>query len=527
MGNSNRRIGYALFAVTLACIVFGGCKPKTHTSEEWLNPEFKNADTFHGSVFLNSSRPLCSVCHGRKLEGRKTGRVDVPGCSTCHFGPVGARVPQGGSWVHGAADHSTQAASGSVCDACHQVYTSYGLEPQACHPCHSTPNTEDHELGQSWLDGKSPAFHGTSTLECSKCHDLGTKCSTCHFGPTGSKAPDGSGWTHGTTPHGSLKTYGAVCNQCHSLDRSYGSGPAACHDCHESHAVPFTNHGAIAKQDLVYCQQCHAQPSDGGPGSDPRFNVPRGSLTAGCESSGCHNSQTAHPVPWKGADQTSHQAAGNMENACTLCHGAAFDGSAGPACSTCHKNGLPTVFKNCASCHAKPPSSGAHTEINTLPEVVNVCSTCHSGAGSQTASHQNSTVEVSLTGFNAQSGTASFSAAGMTCANVSCHGGQVTPRWDMGSIDVNTQCTACHSSSSSQYNSYRSGEHQKHVVSEGLACTECHDTTKLSLVHFNDLATTAMTEAPQTIRSDLNYNGSSCLFTCHLNNEGHDRGMNW
>lgn len=624
MGNRNRRIGCALFAVTLAAIAFGGCKPKTHTSEEWLNPEYKNADTFHGSVFLNSSRPLCSVCHGRNLEGRKTGRVDVPGCSTCHFGPGGARVPQGASWAHGAADHSTQAASGSVCDACHQVYTSYGLEPQACHPCHE-PGAAAHELGQPWmdkkesgyhgasagvdaaqcskchanpavttkcsschfddvtgsktpdpgwthgaaphegftsaqgavcnschttsrsygngpaschdchahvtgqpwLDSKSPEFHGASALECGKCHDLSTECSTCHFGQSGSKIPEGSGWTHGASPHGSLEAYGAVCNQCHSLDRSYGNGPAACHDCHETHSVPFTNHGAAAKQNLVYCQQCHAQPADGGPGSDPRFNVAIGSLAAGCESSGCHNQKTAHPVPWKGADATSHQTAGNMENACVLCHGATFAGGAGPACSTCHTNGLPTVVKNCASCHNKPPSSGAHFVINTLPEVGNLCSTCHSGAGSQTASHQNGTVEVGITGFNAQSGTASFSASGKTCSNVSCHGGQVTPRWDTGDINVNTQCTVCHSSSSSQYNSYRSGEHQKHVAGEGIACIECHDTTLLATVHFNDFASTAMTQAEQTIRSDRNYNGSSCLFTCHLNNEGHDRGMTW
>jgi predicted CxxxxCH...CXXCH cytochrome family protein len=527
MGNSSRRMEYTLVAIGMAALVLGGCKPRTHTREEWLNPAYKNEDTFHGSVFVSSSRPLCAVCHGRNLEGRKIGRIEVPGCSTCHFSPGGARVPQGVAWTHGSTGHSKQESSGSVCDACHQVYASYGLEPKSCHGCHNL-GVGAHALGQPWLDRKSQEFHATSALECSNCHDLDTKCSTCHFGPSGSKVPEESGWTHGTLPHDSLETYGAVCNQCHSLDRSYGNGPATCHDCHEAHAVPFINHGATAKQNLVYCQSCHAQHADGGPGSNPRFNVPQGSLAAGCESSGCHNQQTAHPVPWKGADATGHQTAGNMENACVLCHGAAFEGSAGLACSTCHTSGLPTVVKNCTSCHDKPPLSGRHTEHNALPEVATVCSICHSGAGSQTASHQNGTVEVSIAaGFNAKSGAASFSAAGKTCSNVSCHGGQVTPGWDTGAIDVNTQCTACHSSSSGQYNSYRSGEHQKHVEGEGISCTECHDTTKLAGVHFNDLATTDMPDASQTIRADRNYNGSSCLFTCHVNNEPHDRGMNW
>jgi predicted CxxxxCH...CXXCH cytochrome family protein len=135
-------------------------------------------------------------------------------------------------------------------------------------------------------------------------------------------------------------------------------------------------------------------------------------------------------------------------------------------------------------------------------------------------------VQVSIAGFNAKSGAASFSAAGKTCSNVSCHGGQVTPRWDTGSIDVNTQCTACHSSSTTQYNSDVSGEHKKHVTDKKYTCFECHDTTKLATVHFNDLATTAMTQAEQTIVTNLNYDGSSCSFTCHTGTK-HDRGMTW
>ncbi len=46
------------------------------------------------------------------------------------------------------------------------------------------------------------------------------------------KSPTGPTWTHGTTPHNQLAASEAVCNKCHTLERSYGNGPAACHDCH-------------------------------------------------------------------------------------------------------------------------------------------------------------------------------------------------------------------------------------------------------------------------------------------------------
>jgi len=120
--------------------------------------------------------------------------------------------------------------------------------------------------------------------------------------------------------------------------------------------------------------------------------------------------------------------------------------------------------------------------------------------------------------YNAKSGTAAYNPASVTCSNVSCHGGQATPNWLTGTINVNTQCASCHISGTAQYNSYFSGRHSLHV---GLAaCTECHDTTKLAGVHFSDLNTTAMINSYQTILSGLNYTGTAtalgtCTLTCH------------
>jgi predicted CxxxxCH...CXXCH cytochrome family protein len=108
----------------------------------------------------------------------------------------------------------------------------------------------------------------------------------------------------------------------------------------------------------------------------------------------------------------------------------------------------------------------------------------------------------------------------VTCSNVSCHGGKAAPNWLTGTIDVNTECTSCHAAGTTQYNSYNSGEHSRHV--SRFTCTVCHDTTKLAVNHFTKLNTAAMEgPASATIVNAVNYNGTSCnpsaggLTGCH------------
>jgi predicted CxxxxCH...CXXCH cytochrome family protein len=126
------------------------------------------------------------------------------------------------------------------------------------------------------------------------------------------------------------------------------------------------------------------------------------------------------------------------------------------------------------------------------------CDTCHNGLGTNTLNHYNrakSRVQpgdvLFLATYNAQSGASSFNSAGLSCSNVSCHGGQATPNWRTGAIIVNTACTSCHVSGG-QFNSYTSGEHDRHVNGEGFPCSVCHNSTTLAVNHFTALATTAM-----------------------------------
>lgn len=313
------------------------------------------------------------------------------------------------------------------------------------------------------------------------------------------------------------------CRECHGIDLKGGIARVDCFNqaglsqCHAGghgprnapHQVPFNDaalHGPAAKADLAYCQSCHG--TAGGPGSNPRFNTPLGSLLQGCED--CHKAFTAHPplaaatTSWAG-----HTTAGFMGNSCTLCHGINLTGGVGPGCNTCHTAltaaTIPTVGA-CVSCHGKPPASGSHTVHNALAGVTNVCGTCHAGAGSGTAAHRNGTTDVTFAGvYAAKSGGTPIRNSDGSCSAVSCHGGITTPVW--GGALANG-CRSCHSAGIMQYNSYNSGQHTKHIDDAGLQCTDCHDMTVSfgGAHHFSGLATTPFELAPaKTIRVVTGY----------------------
>jgi predicted CxxxxCH...CXXCH cytochrome family protein len=227
-----------------------------------------------------------------------------------------------------------------------------------------------------------------------------------------------------------------------------------------------------------------------------------------------------------------HASAGNENSdSCMECHGSDLAGGiSGVPCSQCHLNGSPYTLTGCTSCHGNPPSgsaapnrAGAHSAHNGLPNVTGVCSTCHQGAGSGTPSHDNGTVDVALlSAYNSKNGTIAHNADG-TCSNVSCHGGQTTPVWLTGTINVVTQCTMCHSYGTTQYNSFSSGWHNTHVNTQAIACSACHDATKLAQNHFTSLNTTTMEgPAAATIGGLVSsYTGTigTCTTTCHVSRQ--------
>jgi predicted CxxxxCH...CXXCH cytochrome family protein len=260
-----------------------------------------------------------------------------------------------------------------------------------------------------------------------------------------------------------------------------------------------------------------------------------GSLfVAGCGSEKNENALIpegeSHPADWKWTHQTAAQ---QDPNACAECHGADFSGGISKvSCASCHLNGSPLTVTECLSCHGNPPTgtvgpnrAGAHNTTTghftahvTLPDG---CNTCHNGAGTGTSNHDNGVVDVRfLSSYSAKSGAAAYNADG-TCSKTSCHGGQTTPGWLTGTIDVGTQCTMCHSSGTSEYNSFSSGWHDLHLSIPGITCTPaCHDVTKLAQNHFTSLNTTAMEGPASATVGGLvsSYTGTlgTCTVNCHV-----------
>ena len=131
------------------------------------------------------------------------------------------------------------------------------------------------------------------------------------------------------------------------------------------------------------------------------------------------------------------------------------------------------------------------------------CDTCHNGLGPSLANlnHYNRAKSrvppgdvAFLATYNAQSGASSFdNSAALGCSNVSCHGGQTTPNWRTGTLDVNTQCTNCHTdgTTTTQFNGPTSPDHNIGPHQEAL-CTFCHNTVTLAPNHFTNLSTPAL-----------------------------------
>lgn len=403
--------------------------------EAWLD---KTVAGYHGTA-ARAGLDQCRDCHGRDLLGGPSG----VGCQGCHFDALGSRIPPGSSWSHGLAAHGTFAAAQAQCSACHSTNRLYGNPPAACHDCHLAAN---HPLGQGWLDKKGAGYHGsvaqTAIDSCRQCHgaDLaggasGVGCHGCHFGPTGSRSPSGSGWLHGLTAHGTQSAQQAVCNQCHATDRLYGNPPAACHDCHLAADHPLDQpwldrkaagyHGVVAQAGIDRCQQCHGADYAGGGSGVGCFGChfgPSGSkVPAGvtwshgashttlggyeavcnlCHTTSrafangpvaCHDCHASHAT---GADwllPTAHATASIADRAsCLSCHGMATGSAATPACRDCHTAADPPLATGqCTSCHGRPPGGTLFPNRNRQHGKHSgaTCGTCHSGFGTGTLGH--------------------------------------------------------------------------------------------------------------------------------------------
>lgn len=277
------------------------------------------------------------------------------------------------------------------------------------------------------------------------------------------------------------------------------AGTTACTECHGDDL-----NGGISK---VSCSSCHL----GGP-------------------------TAVHPASWVPVYLThgksvSTGATTTAQCANKYCHGINLEGvtNSGPSCTSCHSMPYDPATLVCATCHSIPPSgtaspnrAGKHSKHSTSARTS--CDICHDGSSAYAGNHSNGLVDLSfqVAYLPKSGGVPSYNASTNTCTNMSCHGAQATPSWLTGTLNVNAQCSACHAYGTTQYNSFNSGKHDKHVNEENIGCTICHDTAKLAPNHFTKLNTPAMEgPASATLQTQTGYNGNSCnpraggLSSCH------------
>ena len=514
---------------------------------------FRNADN-HGAdakaFGVSLGMRTCQGCHGSQYVGGLFSRVS---CSSTvsltdpSFACHGIGAPHAGNWATSTTrQHSSSDPNNAeACAQCHsggRFLTHLPAPPPQ--PSGTTPSCFNNTLCHAglhptgWID---PAQHGV-TAKSQPGSDKGfTSCQVCHgadFTGGASKAscfsvssPNGSchvrngasvnaphppvPWraaspspTHTSTVDDAEGLNVKICAQCHlrganlrtPILTSYASGAPGCFNstlCHGALGHPVgwadpSQHGATAKANITFCQTCHSNNPNGGPGSNPRFNVVLGRLTAGCET--CHIANAAHPpvlqipaafgitspdpigTPW-----FRHRTSTNFD-ACNRCHGANLDGGVGPRCQKCHVAALPTSTRNspdpCSSCHSQPPSGTTYPNINRVHgshATLNVptgglCVECHSGLGSGTLDHFLRAKNISLVGASstqpnavvfggvlskANGAAPVFTLGTLRCDNTYCHGTTLasnspapagvilSPTWNTP-FPAGSHCGRCH-----------------------------------------------------------------------------------
>lgn len=543
------------------------CHGQQHTNYSWIggaNHAVPYVDSAHFTVNQSgfdsncknchaesgtspiAAAPLCSTCH------QASSALTVTNCASCH-----AKPPIGSSFPNVSGKHAKHDALTGVTGACSSCHTgSDSLTLSHYDHANARPGKDALRVPpaptsfMSVYNAKSgTATFNPATLTCSSV--------SCHGGLS---APS---WQTGVIDSNS----DAGCRQCHSLGTASGSPEnnslfsglhakhlsaevaSLCTDCH---ILSNGTAGALNHFKFLNTAQLEGPASStvAPLGNPAYYNIPAQT----CGTFTCHGTQHGnfswsggpnHAVPFTTSAHTSVNQSG-FDADCKACHAVSGTSplASAPLCSACHQGGSPLTISNCASCHAKPPTgsafpniAGTHAIHDSLSGVTGACNSCHTNLGSGTQVHYDHANgrpgrdalrvppgEVqTLALYNAKTGAASFNPSSLTCSNVSCHGGQTTPNWQTGTMNVNTQCSSCHAIGTTQYNSYNSGEHLKHVVDQGYACGECHNTTTLAVNHFTSLGTSTM-EGPASATvggttslptGTWDATNKTCTLTCH------------
>jgi len=365
--------------------------PTWHREVNFNDPTKQYTDPDNHGAVAKASQDLCLHCHGRPVNTVDGGYISDPD-------------------IMNNLDVNNAAVIGN-CRTCH---------PDAgAHPTNWQGSVDD--IDPNYTSSHRGIDLTTQSRSCNLCHDVsGTGVSAVASAPSCFTA--------------SHTNANAVTTDCHP-----GGPRTAPHATDGSYRVS-TAHGKDAKLDLTACQSCHADNPAAGPGDNPRFNSPIGSLADGCESAGCHSPYYAHPDNWAGPNTSFHYSSGKVANACTLCHGSALDGigginaaggTPGQSCLACHSETAAFTL-DCAACHGYPPDG-----VTPEPIITN--------AGGTLVNHNNTANVISADVSSGSAGSAHDTC--LVCHGVKANGaasGCLSPAAEYNTFDPITDTLGDH-----------------------------------------------------------------------------------
>lgn len=412
------------------------------TAPDHATPANVNATTTVGNVLLHNSINIYST------KWSSVGGWGVPGgkygefiCNTCHVQTaattnikkvveyvtapddskgalpgegrpiVFTRVTgnPGDSGVMGDDSDNPRSSSNRVCEICH-TYDGSGQNGSRVHAYNQPSYTVDS-------DGATPTSSNHKNYNAKDCiachmHKIGFRaptCDTCHGNPPGVLA--NSPFTTGSA------TAGAHAK--HATTLGY-----ACIQCHNGYSMP---------------QESAVKPDSG--------NISMGFSNFG-STTGAYSGHANVSYSLNGG---AHYLGDNNKTCSTVyCHGSTIGGSSAVWDSTV----------SCGACHkataGDPPTLGSHARHagNGAGQLNIACSDCHGANGAGGNGHVSGAIEWAMNTASARIGAnAKYwgSASGTvpnrapsgtyrTCSTTYCHGASEAPTWGGGAIS----CSGCH-----------------------------------------------------------------------------------
>ena len=493
----------------------------------------------HGNNMPNSSAKGLGNTPVWNSTSYLSGTPGIDGdCDQCHLSPPSGYGPSSHSGSETLSDcdscHGHFNDGGTLANAL--LHIDGIVQAFGCTGCHGQPPVDastmvksDTNLGNT---GRlyNGAFSGTEWGQHNyhvngKSYD----CDTCHTG-------GGSGGSHNTSPTGYV-TFGFVINGIAGGTYNAPGLQNSSYDINTDGTTTYNMTGSTRTCNSIYC---HSDGAGGAPNEPADWDTGDGTLSAPGDCNMCHGSATELVITQR---HDVHAGSTQYNFNCSTCHADTVDDSKnildnhvdfiknvvfnsvnpsgsfsqGPdTCMSmyCHSdakgsgpnntpewNNASSLPADCTGCHdndkdaASMMATGSHTShLNNSSYVGRdlECYDCHAatvdasdnraiGIG-KLAKHVDGAID-NLVGMD-----------GIACNNISCHSGgnydgarvYNNPTW--GAADL--KCWSCHGNGTDQAAPihYADGDeagpnsnsHLSHVVSDSIACQECHSLTTVS-----------------------------------------------